>query len=111
MSEHDRNILLLISESISKIELYTKPFKNAADFAQDSKSFDASLMNFIVITECVGRLSEYLKNTHSEVEWRKVYAFRNLIAHDYFGIDEEEVWDIVISHLPKLKEKIQNLTK
>ncbi len=106
MYENDKNHLILISEAIAKIESYTKGFNNSINFVKDTKSFDATLMNFIVIAECAGRLSEYFKNEHSEIEWKKVNAFRNLIAHDYFGIDEEEVWDIVTFHMPKLKEKI-----
>jgi uncharacterized protein with HEPN domain len=109
MYKYDRPILSLLMESIEKIERYTDSFANASDFVADSKAFDATLMNFIAIAECVGRLSEYFKASHPEIEWQKIYSFRNLIAHDYFGIDEDEVWDIVNNHLPDLKSKIKNI--
>lgn len=110
MFKYDQSILSLLLESIEKIETYTKPFSNARELVANAQAFDATLMNFIAISGCVNRLSEYFKTSHPEIEWRKIYAFRNLIAHVYFGIDEDEVWDIVQNHLPDLKLKIENIT-
>jgi hypothetical protein len=42
-----------------------------------------------------------LKNKYFEVDWNKIKDFRNLVAHDYLGIDAEEVWQIIYNHLPK----------
>ncbi len=66
-------------------------------------------MNFVALGETVGKLSEQFRNNHQNIEWRKIYAFRNSIAHDYFGIDEEEVFGIIKKHLPKLQIDLQNL--
>ncbi len=64
-------------------------------------------MNFVALGETVGKISDEFRHNHKTVEWRKVYAFRNIIAHNYFGIDEEEVWDIIKNHLPKLREDLE----
>jgi uncharacterized protein with HEPN domain len=109
MFSYDKAILSLLIEAIEKIEKYSFPFSSSHDFVTDTKSFDATLMNFVVLAECIGRLSEYFKNLHPEIEWRKIAAFRNIIAHDYFGIDEDEVWDIVQYHIPKLKLQLENI--
>jgi uncharacterized protein with HEPN domain len=50
------------------------------------------LTNFVIIGEMVIRLSEDFKNQYPEIEWHKIKGLRNIAAHDYFGIDAEEVW-------------------
>ena len=98
--------LLTIIESIEKIQLYSSSSKDAEDFYHDSKSFDASMIHFINIGEMIGRLSDTLKNSYPEVPWRDIKDFRNLVSHNYFGIDAEEIWDIIEHHLPLLKDNI-----
>ncbi len=66
-------------------------------------------MNFIILGECVGKLSDIFKEQNPKIEWRKVYAFRNIIAHDYFGIDEYEVWEIIHKHLPELRIDLKKI--
>ena len=70
------------------------------------------MMNFIVIGEMVEKLSETLIiATEKEIDWYKVKGFRNIIAHNYFGIDAEEVWQIINGSLLKLKDKLVDLTR
>jgi uncharacterized protein with HEPN domain len=44
-----------------------------------------------------------IRETHDQIDWFKMKGFRNIIAHNYFGIDAEEVWQIIQNKLPKLK--------
>ena len=101
--------LLSFVEAIDKIETYSKEFKNAEDFYHDAKSFDASMMQFVVIGELISRLDEEFKTIHSNIPWQQIKDFRNIIAHDYFGIDADEIWSIIQSHLLPLKKNIQKL--
>ena len=94
---------------IERIFEYSANFDNSDDFAADYKSFDATLMNFVALGETVGKLSDDFRDKHSGIEWSKIYAFRNIIAHDYFGIDDEEVFGIIKKHIPKLQTDLQNL--
>jgi len=96
-------------ESIEKIALYSKDFENADAFYHDQKSFDASMMQFVVIGEIISRLDENFKTFHSEIPWQKIKDFRNIIAHDYFGIDADEIWDIINNKLLPLKNDIKIL--
>jgi uncharacterized protein with HEPN domain len=57
----------------------------------------------------VNKLSDDFKNSHPELEWNKIKGFRNIVAHDYFGIDAEEVWQIVRNKIPDLKIDITHL--
>jgi len=111
MLSKDRHALESIIESIDKITSYIKGFSNPDQFNDDQLSFDAVLMNFIIIGEMVAKLSEDCKASHSSMEWSKIKGFRNLVAHDYFGIDAEEVWQIVKNDLPILKKNIQKILK
>lgn len=99
-------------DCINKIQGYSSKFDNADDFYSDTLSFDASMMNFIVIGEMADKFSEaFINGTSTKIDWLKVKAFRNIIAHNYFGIDAEEVWQIILSSLPILKRELETLIK
>ncbi len=103
MYDKDYTILRLMHETVGKIFNYTSDLKTAVDFENDAESFDAVVMNFIVLGESVSKLTDTFKDNHTEIDWHKIYAFRNVLAHDYFGILPEEVWQIIKKHLPKLE--------
>jgi uncharacterized protein with HEPN domain len=95
-SHKDFSCILNMLDSIKRIQEYSGKFKNADEFYNDTISFDASMMNFIVIGEMADKLSENLvKETAKEIDWFKVKGFRNIIAHNYFGIDAEEVCPLI----------------
>ncbi len=78
----------------------------------DEKSFDAIMMNFVVIGEMAKKLSEGFRDgTKDNFDWQNIIGFRNIIAHNYFGIDAEEVWQIIEKSLPKLKQELEILIK
>jgi len=106
MSHKIKFELLSLLESIDKIQLYSQDFTNADDFYHDQKSFDASMMQFVVIGETVSRLNEDFKTTNKQIPWQKIKDFRNIIAHDYFGVDADEIWDIINAKLLPLKGDI-----
>ena len=69
-------------------------------------------MNFIVIGEMVEKISDKLKDaSEKEINWYKIKSFRNILAHNYFGVDAEEVWQIIHNNLPKLEMQLKELTK
>ncbi|WP_321778185.1 DUF86 domain-containing protein [Sulfurimonas sp.] len=103
--------LLSLVEAIEKVELYSQDFSNADDFYHDQKSFDASMMQFVIIGESINRLDKRFKTKHNEIPWQKIKDFRNIIAHDYFGIDADEIWDIIKNKILPLKEKITLLSE
>jgi uncharacterized protein with HEPN domain len=105
----DESLILLMLESIGKIMMYTSGLSKVEEFESDIKSFDATIMNFIVLGEVAGKLSEEFKELHSNIDWRRIYAFRNVLAHDYFGIYPAEVWEIIQKHLPKLKTDLESI--
>jgi len=109
MSRKDRGTLLAILDSIQKILGYVKGLSSAQDYFQNKMAFDATLMNFIHIGEMADRLSPELKAQHPEVDWQRVKDFRNLVAHDYLGVDAEEVWQIIKNDLPSLDAIVKKI--
>jgi uncharacterized protein with HEPN domain len=63
------------------------------------------------IGEAVKRLSDGLKDRRPDVPWRRVAGFRNVLVHDYMNVDEEEVWNVVETHLPALRKAVNELLK
>jgi len=111
-SHKDFSCILNMLDSIKRIQQYSCKLTNADDFYSDTLSFDASMMNFIVIGEMVDKLSDSLiHETSDKIDWLKVKAFRNIIAHNYFGIDAEEVWQIINSSLTELQRDLESLIK
>ncbi len=100
----DRLYLIHITECIERIERYVTGGRDA--FLSDTKTQDAVLRNLQTLAESTRRLSDRLKNDHSDMDWRGIAAFRNVVVHDYLGIDLDQAWDIVETDLPLLKGKV-----
>jgi uncharacterized protein with HEPN domain len=97
-------------DAIDKIKQYSSPFLSADNFLNNTQAFDATLMNFIVIGEMVEKLSdELIVKSESEIDWFRIKGFRNILAHNYFGIDAEEVWQIIHDSLPKLEIQLKKI--
>ena len=106
---NDNLALQTIVESIDKITLYSGVSSSADNFYHDTKSFDATMIHFINIGEMIDRVSNKVKDTYPTIPWRDIKDFRNLVTHNYFGIDADEIWDIIVNHLPKLKIDISEI--
>jgi len=109
MLNKDYYILLSMLETIEKIIRYTSNYSTAEELYQNDRDFDAAMMNFIVIGEEVGKLTDDLKTKNNQINWEKIYSLRNIIAHHYFGINVDIVWQIIIMDLPRLKEDLNKL--
>ena len=109
LSEKDRANLEGGLDAIRKIEVFTRETRNADHFFEQEMIFDATLMNFIVIGEVVDKLSTDTQKLYPEIPWSQIKSFRNIIAHAYFGVDAEEVWQIIQNDLPAFKVQIQQI--
>ena len=109
MLNKDYYILLSMLETIDKIIRFTSGYLSAEELYQNDRDFDASMMNFIVIGEQVDKLTVEVKANNEQINWQKIYSLRNILAHHYFGINVEIVWQIISVELPKLKEDLNKL--
>ncbi len=104
----DRLYLIHISECIERIESYITK-KDKQQFLDSSLIQDAIIRNLQVLSESTQRLSDAAKESMSEVDWFKIAGFRNVLVHDYLGIDIERVWNILEKDLPALKKAVQKM--
>ena len=100
----DRLYLVHIRDCIDHILRFTNEGKNA--FLVDRKTQDAVLRNLHTLSESIRRISTDTKVKYPEVPWRDISAFRNVVVHDYLGIELERIWDIIERDLPILKIQI-----
>ena len=109
----EKNLLSLkgILEAADKIVDFSRPFSNADDLFADQKSFDAVCMNFIVIGEMVDRIADEFKLKYNEIDWKSIKGLRNIVAHDYFGVDAEEIWSIIELYIHALIESIRKIIR
>jgi uncharacterized protein with HEPN domain len=75
------------------------------DFIRDRKTIDAVLGS---LGEASKRVPTEIQFSHNQIEWRKMGDFRNVLIHDYFGINYEIVWEIIEGYLPVLSGQLKN---
>jgi uncharacterized protein with HEPN domain len=100
----DRLYLIHMSECVARIEEYVRGGREA--FMASTLVQDAVVRNLQTLAESGQRLSPGFKEKHPEVDWRGIAAFRNILVHDYLGLDVERVWEVIQHDLPELKSKI-----
>ena len=92
--------------SISRINEYI----GEMDFVEFKRNYlivDAVVRNFEIIGEASKNIPERIRHKYPSVPWRKMIGLRNLISHEYFGIDYEMIWTITKDNLPQNKIDIQ----
>jgi Uncharacterized conserved protein len=96
-----------IMECIRRIEENTAVGRD--QFTSSHTLQDAVLRNLQTMTEATQHLSEGLKATHPEIEWQRIAAFRNVLVHNYLGIDMERIWEIIQRDVPELKRAVSDM--
>ena len=96
-----------IIDCIDRIDEYTE--NNQFIFMNSKIVQDAVIRNLQVLSESTQKISESLKQQHPEINWRAIAGFRNVLVHDYLGLDLMQVWQVIENRLPGLKENIELL--
>lgn len=93
-----------IRDAIVRIEKYTEDGRSA--FFQHTMVQDSVIRNLEIIGEAVKNLPAEVKKHHPGVPWRSITALRNVLIHEYFGVDLSIVWGVVSKRLPVLKQHV-----
>jgi len=106
----DDTYILHMLECIQRIHQYTSFRKE--NFFQEEIIQDATLRVLQVMAESSQHLSETIKNTQPEIDWRAISGFRNILVHDYLGgIDLRLIWQVIEAELPRLKKALLSMQK
>jgi uncharacterized protein with HEPN domain len=100
----DRERLLDIQEAIERIEKYAAQGQEA--FEQDELVQTWIVHHLQIIGEAFRTIAPALRDQYPAVPWTKIIGMRNILVHDYFGIDTDVVWAVVENDLEPLKQNI-----
>jgi len=97
-----------ILDSIILIEEYTKGI-SFEEFEKDRKTIDAVIRNFEIIGEASSKLSREFREKYPQVKWKRIIGLRNVLIHEYFGVDVSAAWGNIKQKLPELKEQLKSI--
>lgn len=109
MSERNWKVFIKdINTSIERISEYTNGL-NYEQLIKDYKTYDAVLRNLEIIGEAVKNIPEDIKIRNKHIEWKKISGLRDIVIHDYFGLNNEIIWDVIANKIPELKRNLERL--
>lgn len=97
-----------IVDSINEIEKYTSgiSFQN---FSRNSMMVNAAIRQLEIIGEAANHISIDMRSKYDDIEWDNIIGLRNILIHEYFGVDINIIWDIIKNDIIDLKEKINKI--
>lgn len=98
-----------IDDALEAIERCQRYIVALIDDAGDPEmAEDAIERNLQIIGEAVNHLSDEITDAHPEIAWPQIRGFRNILVHQYFGVDVDVVRDVVEAHLPPLAAALRS---
>ena len=94
-----------ILECIELIEKYTKDCTKG-DFLNDIQLQDSIIRRIEIIGEAVKNIPQEIKKKYLEIPWKEIAGMRDILVHEYFGIDLQLTWETVQKDIPQLKKKL-----
>lgn len=76
-------------------------------FKMDEKTQDAIIRNLEIVGKACKKIPNNVREKYPDIEWRKISGIRDILIHEYLGIDKEIIWDVVKNKLPLFKTQIQ----
>ena len=98
-----------ILQACDDILNFTQEMKKAADLQNDRRTYLAVIRSLEVIGEAARQTPKSFREKHTEFPWRETASLRNVIAHEYFGLDIDIIWDVVQTQIPVLSRQVRQI--
>ena len=107
-----RDVKVYLEDMINSIDKVFEYTDNISfdEFKDNSMIFDAVVRRLEILGEAANQIKKYDANfyqKHSNIEWREIIDFRNILIHGYFGIIEEIVWNVIQNKLQTLQDNLK----
>ncbi len=109
MSRDEALYLADILRACIKIRRYLAG-RGREEFLSDERTYDAVLRNLQIIGEAAKRVGAATRRSTPSIDWRKIAGFRDIVVHEYFGIDNTILWDVVANKVPELEKAVRATT-
>jgi uncharacterized protein with HEPN domain len=105
------NIFLThILDSINLIEEYIKG-KSKLDFLKSKQLQDSIIRRIEIIGEAIKNIPNDIKINYNQIPWKEITGMRDILIHQYFGVDLDLTWQVIDKDLPRLKRQILDICK
>ena len=91
--------------AINDIQSFTRGVSSER-FMSDKMIQNAVIRSLEIIGESAKHVPPVTRKKHQDIEWKSISGMRDILIHEYFGVDHEKVWNVIVLKLPKLKEQI-----
>jgi uncharacterized protein with HEPN domain len=106
MSRDWQTYLADIAEACEKVSRFTAGMDREAFFTDD-RTFHAVIHCLLIMGEAVKHIPDDVRRRIPGVEWRKITGMRNFLAHVYFAMDNDIIWDVIQTHVPELLHAVE----
>ena len=110
MKKNLKIFLTHILDSINLIEEYIKG-KSKLDFLKSKQLQDSVIRRIEIIGEAIKNIPNDIKKNYSQIPWKEITGMRDILIHQYFGVDLDLTWQVIDKDLPRLKRQILDIRK
>lgn len=98
-----------ILQACDDILNFTQAMDSAEELQNDRRTFLAVIHSIEIIGEAARQMPKSFREKHPEIPWRETIGLRNVIAHEYFGLDNEIIWDVIQTQILLLAEQMRQV--
>ncbi len=110
INKRDYFYLLHVLDAIGDVAKFLRDVEYG-NFSHNDLLQSAVMRKFEIMGEATKRLSLEFRKAHSDIPWKKISGMRDVLIHDYFGVDTRAVWNTAKENLPDLRKKLTQITK
>jgi len=106
-----RDVRLFIEDTLERVERIHRiaGSYSEAEFFKDELAYEATLRNIEILVEAAKNIPEEVRQSYPEIPWRLSARTRDVLAHDYFGVKDEIIWDVITVKAPELAPHLRRI--